>query len=182
MTDEHTYTYWFIYLVPDDLLERYISEVSLTIPKLYGYTDDKELLKMWKSQRKKELFYITKKKLSKEELNVLAERMQTGKLMLASGVTRTPEEFRLYELAVTVREYNRTYTENAFNVATLAPRIGKNLFPAEVYTPFLRSILQIVCYDTILHPGSDYDRSDYDTLSDYDFFKQFIHNYQELLA
>lgn len=180
--DEKTYRYWFVYLVPDEMVETFSSEVSDKIKKLYAYTDKKELIQTWKSQRKSNLFYIKKKKLTKDEVKLLTELMYHGRLLMASGVTRASDKFCKYDLCVTDREFNRANSELVFNMCTGIQRIGKNLFPMEVYTPFFRSILQVLCYGSTLFPGSEYDNADYETLGDYDFFKQFIHMYKDLLA
>ena len=54
-----TYKYWFFYKKETD--------------ELYAYTDVKEIAKLFKSQRNKNLFHCKKKEITKQEVRKLAE-------------------------------------------------------------------------------------------------------------
>ena len=63
------YKYWFFYIKPDYLhLVSTESEDSL----LYAYTDNKEYAESFKAQRDMNKFFMKKEKITKEEVNYLA--------------------------------------------------------------------------------------------------------------
>lgn len=69
MYNDKKYKYWFFYIKPE-YLHLVCTEESDSL--LYAYTDNKEYAEIFKSQRDMNKFFIKKEKISKEEVNYLA--------------------------------------------------------------------------------------------------------------
>lgn len=182
--NDNTYRYWFIYLIPEVLQEKYIENTSL-YPKgsaiLYGYTDKKELIQLWKSQRKKEIFRIKKESIRRGDVNYLADNYPDQYLEIVEGKTRiTDGEIRPFKLAVTRNERIHTEMDLSFMIHTYLRR-SYQTFPPYVYSRIFQSALSILLYGAILYPQPDITDDCYEMMEEYDFLYQFVKKYQLLL-
>lgn len=179
-----TYKYWLIYIIPGDIQEEFFPDdnpyIDTNHPKyLYGYTDEKKLIKLWKKQRSKDLFIIKEKEINRDDVNFLARIFPRGKLTLLEGDTRGEENIYHYKVPMTGMEYITISSNLAFYLSTLIYRKFKDhVFPGEVFNPIIKYALNVFCYDDVFYPNDP----DYDVLSEYDYFKEFIHTYNKLLA
>lgn len=178
MTDKKTYEYWLIYLIDPELHDKFIGDNDST--NLYGYTSKKEYLKLWKSQRKNDIFEIRHKELTHGEVNYLASNFQRERIELMEGITRGRKEFRKYKIVMTMNERIEITSNLAFYLNTFVHRehsILENL--VKVIRPSFRLIMDILCFSDLFDPYIE--EPDYESLSGYDIFKEFIHLYKELL-
>ena len=178
MTDKKTYEYWLIYLIDPVLHDKFIGDNDST--NLYGYTSKKEYLKLWKSQRKNDIFEIRHKELTHGEVNYLASNFQRERIELMEGITRGRKEFRKYKIVMTMNERIEITSNLSFYLNTFVHRehaILENL--VKVIRPSFRLIMDILCFSDLFDPYIE--EPDYESLSGYDIFKEFIHLYKELL-
>lgn len=177
MTDK-TYTYWLIYLTDPALHDKFIGDNSPE--NLYAYTDKKEHYKLWKSQRSNKVFEIKRKELDYGDVKYLASNFQRQRIEIVEGETRGRDEFRLFKIAMTAEERIYITSNMAFYLNTLIKRNHDKLgFLVKVIRPSYRFVLDKFCFSDLFDP--DKEDPDYDTLSEYDIFKEFIHKYKELL-
>ena len=179
--DERLYTYWFIYLIPEYLQKKYITDlVQDDESMVYAYTDKKELLRLWKEQRNSKIFFIEKRKITKGMVNYLASNFPNEYLQPFEGKTRTEDgELRHYKLAITINERNGITGDAAFYIQTNLRRNRKWL-PYIVYRPIIRSALNVLLYDLAIFPDTVPDEC-YEIIDDYDFLYVFIRKYGPLL-
>lgn len=178
MTNEKTYTYWLMYLTDPDLHEKFFRGKMSN--NLYAYTDKKEHYKLWKSQRNSKIFEIKRKDLTVEEVHYLAENFQKKRLEIVEGETRGTDAFRLFKVVMTAEERICITSNLAFNINTLIRREHAILETVlEIIRPSYRFVLDRLCLSDFF--DSSKEEPDYDTLSGYDVFKEFIHTYKELL-
>lgn len=181
-SDEPRYTYWFIYLIPEYLQIKYITDlIEQEGPQLYAYTDKKELIHLWKEQRNSKIFLIKKKKITKGDVHFITDNYRNYFLQLLEGKTRTTDgETRHYKLAVTIREKLSVETDTAFMMHTHIRRNRKWL-PSYVYIPIIQEALSALLYDAELFPNEVIPNECYEMLEDYDYLFYFIRKYQPLL-
>lgn len=182
--NEKTYRYWFIYLIPEVLQEKYIENIAL-YPKgaaiLYGYTDKKELIQLWKSQRNKKIFRIKKEMISRGQVNYFADTYPDHYLELVEGKTRVSDgEIRQFKLAVTRTERIQTEMDLSFMIHTYLRR-SYQTFPPYVYSRIFQSALTTLLYGAILYPHPEISDDSYEMMEEYDFLYQFVKKYQPLL-
>ena len=178
MTDKKTYEYWLIYLIDPELHDKFIGDNNPT--NLYGYTSKKEHLKIWKSQRRNDIFEIKHKELTHWEVNYLAGNFQRERIEVVEGITRGRTEFRRYQLVMTMNERIEITSNLAFYLNTFVHRkhsILENL--TKVIRPSFRCVMDLLCFSDLF--DHQIEEPDYESLSGYDIFKEFIHLYKELL-
>ena len=181
-SEESTYTYWFIYLIPEYLQTKYITDlIEQEGPQLYAYTDKKELLHLWKEQRNQKIFLIKKKKITKADVHFITDMYRNQFLQVLEGKTRTIDgETRHYKLAVTIRERVSIETDTAFVMHTHIRR-NRKWFPTVVYIPIVQAALGALLYDAEIFPNETVPDECYEMLEDYDYLFYFIRKYQPLL-
>lgn len=174
------YTYWFIYLIPEYLQQKYDIGLTHESPVLYAYTDKKKLIQLWKKQRNPDIFMIEKRKITKGDVNYYTANFTDEYLQLLEGKTRTIEgELRTYKLAVSISERTSIIGEAAFHMHTLLRR-NRVWLPYIVYTPLVQEALHALFYDVCIFPET-VPEDCYEMLDDYDLLYFFIKKYRPLL-
>ena len=179
-SEETLYTYWFIYLIPEYLQQRYITDFIQEGPVLYAYSDKKNLIQLWKKQRDSDIFMIEKRKIEKHEVNYYADNFPNEYLQPLEGKTRTIDgELRTYKLAVTIAERSSIIGDAAFHMNTLLRR-NRVWLPYIVFTPLVQEALHALFYDVCIFPET-VPEDCYEMVDDYDLLYFFIKKYGPLL-
>ena len=114
--EEKKYTYWLIYLKDEEAREKFLYSMTYDkTSKLYAYTSDKKLMKLFAEQRNMKLFHIKKKIVDRRYVNFLAAEYPSLNLTTLDGKTMTEtHELVKYKVAVTNFEFNMTFAETGF--------------------------------------------------------------------
>lgn len=114
--EEKKYTYWLIYLIDEEAREKFLYPATYDkTSKLYAYTTDKKLMKLFAEQRNMKIFHIKKKEVDRGYVNFLAEVYPSLNLTTLDGKTMSEtHELVKYKVAVTNYEFNMTFAEAGF--------------------------------------------------------------------
>ena len=110
----------------------------------------------------------------------MAGNFQRERIEVVEGITRGRTEFRRYQLVMTMNERIEITSNLAFYLNTFVHRkhsILENL--TKVIRPSFRYVMDLLCFSDLF--DHQIEEPDYESLSGYDIFKEFIHLYKELL-
>lgn len=106
MYEEKKYKYWFFYIKPE-YLHLVCTEEDDSL--LYAYTDNKEISKLFKTQRDMNKFFIKKREINKDEVNYLAKYFTREYLIKKEIKTKSKgigSKIINYDLVITKTEDN----------------------------------------------------------------------------
>lgn len=173
-----TSTYWLFYLKdPSVLTPEQLRGANLEEGFLYAYTDKKEYAKEWEKERNMRLFRKEKKALTTDEIGEITMLHQNGRIRTFHGETSDVEMgTRLFQIALTVREYEFIQMQWVFCEMTVLPSLDR---PSKIgiFRKEFRTMLEKVGYRDIFYddlPFSEYYLKP-------DFLKLFIHYFRPLL-
>ena len=112
MNKEKTYRYYLIYIKPEYyslIPDQYKSSLNNSFTMLYAYTDNKKYLKKFLEYRNESYYYIIKKDLSREDINLLCKDYQNyiirkKKVTSRYNVTKSYDK----DFYITEKEHNIT--------------------------------------------------------------------------
>lgn len=176
--EEKQYRYWFFYIKPE-----YKDNVCIEVDDglLYAYTDNKDLAKKFEETRDMSKFFKVKRKITRDELNYLADVYNKEYMMMKSFETKTENgDVITCDLVLTKMEFfaiDRAYIEMSISKIWTYTWINPFIFKEKIIDA-LDNLGYILGYNMI--KGND-KKGDIYSIFKPDYISAFIHHFGFLL-
>lgn len=155
--------------------------------KIYAYTDDEEVAKLFLSTRNKKIFKLKKEKLSRNEINLLCSRHPNSYILIKDIKTHINTKISHYILALTKTEMIMSQHECD---SLLIKLLSHSNFSPNILKKKYKKALCILKYDDshnyyINGEDGGYNYIGYNTITEIgtpDFLTNFIKLYGNLLV